>query len=321
MRKTISILGAAAVALGFSTVAAAADAYPSKPITLVVPWGAGGSVDMTGRKISEVLAKQGINIVVDNVPGASGTIGLRRVANSQPDGYTLGIATTSLMGAITQKIAPLTTADFTPLVQMTAEQEVLLVPDASPVRTIEDFVELMKARQGGVSFGTPGAYTVNHVYGELLAQAAGQSMVHVPYGGGAKVLADLAGGQIDAGILKPSEAKALVDAGRVRPIGAFATVRSEMFPDVPTFEEKGLDLFVYGDLPLLSYIAGPKDLPENVVSKLTEALQSVLDSDEYASFAKEFGMTGPGMKGEELHKVIQVIQEAYDSVLPKITTK
>jgi len=321
MRKTISLLGAAAVALGFSTATVAADAYPSKPITLVVPWGAGGSVDMTARKIGEVLAQQGFNIVVDNVPGASGTIGLRRVATSQPDGYTLGIATTSLMGAIAQKITPLTTADFTPLVQMTAEQEVLLVPDESPVKTIEDFVELMKTKQGGVSFGTPGAYTVNHVYGELLAQAVGEDMIHVPYGGGAKVLADLTGRQIDAGILKPSEAKALVDSGRIRPIGAFATERSEMFPDVPTFEEKGLDLFVHGDLPLLSYIAGPKDLPENVVLKLTKAFSDVVVSEEYASFAREYGMTGSGMKGEELHAVIQVIQDAYDSVLPNITAK
>src|SRR3546814_15828264 len=111
-----------------------------------------------------------------------------------------------------------------------------------------------------VSFVTPGAYTVTHVYAVSLAQAVGTDLIHVPYTGGSKVLADLAGGQIDAGILKPSEAKALADSGQIRPIGSFSTVRSGLFPDVPTFKEKGLDLFTYGALPLLSYVAGPNDL-------------------------------------------------------------
>src|SRR3546814_16514717 len=101
-----------------------------------------------------------------------------------------------------------------------------------------------------VSFGTPGAYTVTHVYAVSLAQAVGTDLIHVPYTGGSKVLADLAGGQIDAGILKPSEAKALAASGQIRPIGAFSPVRSGLFQDVPTFKEKGLDLFPYVALPL-----------------------------------------------------------------------
>src|SRR3546814_16075111 len=112
---------------------------------------------MTARRIGESMTKQGFSVIVENSPGASGTIGLRKVATSAPDGYTLGIATTSLMGAMSKKITPLTTKDFTPLVQMTAEQMVLLVRQASPVKTIEAFVELMNSKS--VSFGTPGAYT------------------------------------------------------------------------------------------------------------------------------------------------------------------
>src|SRR3546814_887700 len=153
MRKMISALGIAAATFCFSSVSLAAEqSYPSRPVTLVVPWNAGGSVDMTARRIGEAMTKQGFSVIVENSPGASGTIGLRKVATSAPDGYTLGIATTSLMGAMSKKITPLTTKDFTPLVQMTAEQMVLLVPKASPVKTIEEFVELMKSKS--VSFGT-----------------------------------------------------------------------------------------------------------------------------------------------------------------------
>src|SRR3546814_8005984 len=126
------------------------------------------------------------------------------------------------MGAMSKKITPLTTKDFTPLVQMTAEQMVLLVPKASPVKTIEEFVELMKSKS--VSFGTPGAYTVTHVYAVSLAQAVGTDLIHVPYTGGLKVLADLAGGKSDEGILKTSEAQAHTDHGQIHPHSAFATV-------------------------------------------------------------------------------------------------
>src|SRR3546814_11312064 len=131
------------------------------------------------------------------------------------------------MGAMSKKITPLTTKDFTPLVQMTAEQMVLLVPKASPVKTIEEFVELMKSKS--VSFGTPGAYTVTHVYAVSLAQAVGTDLIHVPYTGGSKVLADLAGGQIDAGILKPSEAKALASRDRKGVVkGRSGSVREDL---------------------------------------------------------------------------------------------
>jgi tripartite-type tricarboxylate transporter receptor subunit TctC len=321
MRKIASAIGIAAAVAGAVSSTPAIASFPSKPITLIVPWSPGGSVDMTARKLAEALNAKGISLVVENIPGASGMIGLRKVATAAPDGYTLGIATTSLMGAIAQKTTPLTTADFTPLVQTTAEQELLLVPASSTVKTPDDFIKKMKSENGRVSFGTPGAFTVNHVYGELLSRTVGTKMIHAPYGGGAKVLVDLAGGQIDAGILKPSEAKALIDAGQVRPVGAFAVIRSELYPNVPTFQEAGVDLFTFGDLPLMSYIAGPKGLPEDVAKKLTQAFEEAVKSKTYASFAKEYGMTGTAMKGKELADKIQQIQHTYDAILPNIAEK
>lgn len=318
MKKYIKLLGIAfSIAPLFHAAATAAE-FPSRPVSLIVPWSPGGSVDMTARKLGEAMAQEGIQVVVENVPGASGTIGLRKVAMAAPDGYTLGLATTSLMGAISQKITPLSTKDFKPLAQTTAEQEILLVPAKSSIKTIEDFVALMKTKSNGVSFGTPGAFTVNHVYGALLGQAVGKDLIHIAYGGGAKVLVDLAGGQIDAGILKPSEAKALIDGGQVRPIGAFSTVRSEIYPDVPTFQEKGIDLFAHGSLPLMSYIVAPKGTPDDVANKLVAALAKAMRSDGYTAFTKEYGMTGQGMTGSDLSNTIEEIQKTYDAILPNV---
>src|SRR5690606_6982659 len=111
----------------------AATDFPSKPVTLIVPWTAGGAIDMTARRLGEALSKEGVTVVVENMPGASGTIGLNKVARANPDGYTLGIATSSLMGVIAQKITPLTTKDFTALKQITGDKEILIVPSASKV--------------------------------------------------------------------------------------------------------------------------------------------------------------------------------------------
>lgn len=292
--------------------------FPTRPITLVVPWNAGGAVDMTARRLAESMSKSGVRVVVENLAGASGTIGLNKVARAAPDGYTLGLATTSLMGAISQKITPLTTGDFIALHQATEEQEVLLVPKGSPVKTVEDLVALMKRTPGGLSIGTPGAYTVNHVYAEMLGKAVGAPIVHVAYTGGAKVLADLAGHQIDAGVLKPSEAQSQVQSGLVRPIGAFSTMRSEVFPETPTFQEKGLNVFPYGALPLISYVVAPRGLSPQAGAELTKLLSRAISSPEYRSFVKQYGMTGQDLKGTELQAVVDQIQTTYDVVLAKL---
>ncbi|WP_080693548.1 Bug family tripartite tricarboxylate transporter substrate binding protein [Pseudomonas chlororaphis] len=321
MKASMRILAIAAGAMFSLAQVAGVQAqtdFPAKPITLVVPWNAGGAVDMTARRLAESLSKKGVRVVVENLAGASGTIGLNKVARAAPDGYTLGLATTSLMGAIAQKITPLTTADFTVLSQTTEEQEVLFVPKGSPVKSVEDLAALMKRTKGGLSIGTPGAYTVNHVYAAMLANAVGAPIVHVAYTGSAKVLVDLAGHQLDAGVLKPSEAQGQVQAGLVRPIGAFSTVRSEVFPQAPTFQERGLDVFPYGALPLISYVVAPSGLPPQIESRLIDLIGAAVNSREYQSFSKQYGMTGQNLKGKDLQAVVERIQATFDVVLPKL---
>lgn len=297
----------------------AATDYPSKPVTLIVPWTAGGAIDMTARHLGEALAKEGVNVIIENLPGASGTIGLNKVARANPDGYTLGIATSSLMGVIAQKITPLTTKDFTALKQVTRDKEILVVPSASTVKTMEDFVSLMKSKPGGVSIANPGTYTINHVYAALLEEAVGTEVVHVPYTGSAKVIVDLIGHQVDAAVVKPSEIMGNMESGTIRVIGTFAKKRSEALPDVPTFEERGLDVFSHGEPALIAYVVGPRNMPSDLSAKLAGLLDRAVMNEEYQAFAKKNGMRGDRLQGAELNNVIEEVQDVYNVVLEKLS--
>lgn len=318
--RRIAAIAALAAASLLGT-AHAGEAFPARPVTLVVPWNPGGSVDLTGRKLSEVLGKSGVNVVVENVPGASSTIGLTKVANAAPDGYTVGLATSSLMGVIAQDMTKLRVDQFTALNQTTVEQLILVVPKASPANSVEDFVKLMKSRAGGVSIGTPGNNNVNHTFASMLARAVGVEYVNVPYTGGSKVLSDLAGGQIDAGVLKPSETINQIKAGLIKPIGVFSTERVQIMPEVPTFAEKQIDVFPYGELEQMSYLVGPRGLPAEVATRLEDLFAQAIASDDYQKFARDFGMKVSDVRGETLQKQALAIQNTFNTVAPKIFTK
>lgn len=296
----------------------AADTFPERPITLVVPWNAGGSVDLTGRKISDILGREGVKVVVENLAGASSTIGLSKVAKSAPDGYTVGLATSSLMGVIAQDMTKLRVDDFTALNQTTVEQLLLVVPAASPANTIEEFVKLMKEKNGSISIGTPGNNNVNHTFASMLANAVGVEYTNIPYTGGAKVLVDLGGNHIDAGVLKPSETIGQIKAGLIKPIGVFSKSRVDILSEVPTFEEKKIDVFPYGALEQMSYLVAPKGLPGDVADKLRDVFGKAIQSPAYKEFAAQYGMKVSDLQGDALQKEAVAIQETFNTVAPKI---
>src|SRR5690606_18659211 len=231
--------------------------------------------------LSDILGKSDIKVVVENVAGASSTIGLSKVAQSKPDGYTVGLATSSLMGVIAQDLTKLRVDDFAALNQTTVEQLILVVPAASPANTIEDFVKLMKEKPDGVSIGTPGSNNVNHTFAAMLAKAVNVEYTNVPYTGGAKVLVDLAGNQIDAGVLKPSETIGQIKSGLIKPIGVFSKSRVDILPDIATFDEKNIDVFPYGALEQMSYLVAPKGIPGDVAQKLQDLFGKAISSDAY----------------------------------------
>jgi tripartite-type tricarboxylate transporter receptor subunit TctC len=323
MNKVLKLaLALGVLAASFGSISHANDKdFPSRAITLVVPWNAGGSVDLTGRKLSDILGKSGVKVVVENLAGASSTIGLNKVAKEKPDGYTVGLATSSLMGVIAQDMTKLRVDDFTALNQTTVEQLILVVPSSSPANSIEDFVKLMKDKPEGVTIGTPGTNNVNHTFAAMLAKAVDTEYTNVPYTGGAKVLIDLAGGQIDAAVLKPSETIAQIQGGRIKPIGVFSKSRVDILPDVATFHEKEIDVFPYGALEQMSYLVAPKGISKEVAQKLEDLFASALNSDAYKEFANQYGMKVSDLRGDKLQKEALDIQKTFNTVAPKIFTK
>lgn len=293
----------AAAAAAFSAAAFSADAFPSKEIRLIVPWNAGGSNDIAARALAEILAKKNVRVIVENVAGATGSIGMTKVATAAPDGYTVGMGTSSTLAVMAQGLTTLKNEQFTPIARVTTDPLTLLVPAGSPHATLEAFVDHVKKNPGKVSIGTPGSNNLNHIFAVMTGRVAGADVIAVPYTGGSKVIADLAGKQIEGAVLKPGESKAQIDGGLVKPIGVFANERLKVFPDVPTFKEKGYDVFPYGPLVQMAYLVAPANLPDDVRVKLTKLFQDAIQTPEFKAVAAQGGalvddVTGPALQAE-----------------------
>lgn len=309
----------AAVALGATCLQAAADpAFPAKEIRFVVPWNAGGSNDLAARQLSQLLAEQNVRMVVENLPGATGSIGLTRVANAPADGYTVGMGTSSTLALIAQGLTPLKNEQFTPIARVTTDPLILLVPAGAPYSTLEGFLDHVKKNPGKVSIGTPGSNNLNHIFAVMSGRAVGTDIVAVPYTGGSKVIADLAGKQIEAAVLKPSESKAQIDGGLVKPIAVFANERLRALPDVPTFREKGFNVFPYGPLVQMAYIVAPAGLQPAVRERLTQIFSQALQSPKFKAWAEGSGAVVDNLTGAALGSEITNVQKSLNEVGSKV---
>ncbi len=288
----------------------AQDAFPNKEIRFVVPWNAGGSNDIAARALAQLLNEQGIRMIVENVPGATGAIGMQKVANAAPDGYTLGMGTSSTLSIISQRLTPLRSEQFTPIARVTIDPLMLLVPAGSATGTLESFVANVKKNDGKVSIGTPGSNNLNHIFAVMTGRAAGSEVVVVPYTGGAKVITDLAGKQIDGAVLKPSESKAQIDGNLVKPIGVFANERLKVMPDVPTFKEKGFDVFPHGPLVQMAYVVGPANLPPAVRDKLITVFRTAIQSAKFKAAAEQGGALVDDLTGAALGREIDAVEKS-----------
>jgi tripartite-type tricarboxylate transporter receptor subunit TctC len=301
---------AAAAALTVGAAAFAQDTFPSKEIRLVVPWNAGGSNDIAARALADVLMKKGVRVIVDNVPGATGSIGMQKVANAPADGYTIGMGTSSTLALMAQGLTPLKSEQFTPIARVTTDPLTLLVPANGPLGTLDAFVAHVKKNPGKVSVGTPGSNNLNHVFAVMAGRVAASEVNVIPYTGGSKVVADLAGKQIDAAVLKPGESKGQIDGGLVKPIAVFANERLKVFPDVPTFKEKGYDVFPYGPLVQMAYLVAPAKVPEDVRVKLTKLFQEAIQSAEFKAVAAQGGALVDDVTGPALAKEIAGVEKS-----------
>jgi len=321
-KPTLALLAArtaAAVALAAAVLPAlAADPFPSKEIRLVVPWNAGGSNDISARALSQIAAEDGVRIIVDNVPGATGTIGMTKVANAEPDGYTIGMGTSSTLAQIAQGLTPLKNDKFVPIARVTTDPLILLVPANSPYGTLESFIAHVKQNPGKVSIGIPGTNNLNHIFAVMTGRAAGSETLAVPYTGGSKVIADLAGKQIQAGVLKPSESKSQIDGGLVKPIAVFGNERLKSMPDVPTFKEKGYDVFPYGPLVQMAYIVAPAGTPPAVREKLIAMFHKYIQNPKFKASSDAGGALVDDLTGAALGREIDAVTRSLTEVGKKV---
>lgn len=281
-RRRWLALTAGAIACGLAAVAAlpvqAQDAYPSKPIRLVVPFTPGGVTDTSGRVIAEFLGKRlGQQVVVDNKPGASGNIGSALVKAAPADGYTLVLAFDGTM-VINPHVFPNlpfdTLKDFTSIGKIGDATLILVAHPDAPVKSIQDVIAVSKTREGGLAFGTSGTGGTPHLAGELLKLRTGAKLTHVPYKGGGQAMTDVLGGQIPLVYTAVAGAHGFVKQGKLRALAVSSAQRTPALPDVPTFQEAGVPDFVVNSwVGLLA----PAGLPPAIAQKLNTELNAVLN--------------------------------------------
>lgn len=320
-KKTVCAITTYILAILMALDPALAADFPTKEIKLIVPWNVGGSNDISARLISKILADEGITVVVDNVAGATGTIGMTKVANAEPDGYTIGMGTSSTLAMIAQGLTPLKNEQFAPIARVTTDQLLLLVPKDSPAKDLNSFEAMVKKNPGKISIGTPGSNNLNHIFAVMTGNVVDSSIITVPYTGGSKVIIDLAGKQIDAAVLKPSESKAQIDSNMVMPLGVFANERIKSMPNIPTFKEKGYNVFPYGPLVQMAYLAAPAKTPPDIQEKLIAIFNKAIQDPRFKAASEDGGARVDSLTGKALGNEIVAVTNTLAVVGKKVFTE
>jgi len=283
----------AALAGGSCLLAAPATAqdYPNRPVTIVVPYAAGGGIDVLARQVAQKLTERlGKPFVIENRAGAGTAIGSTYVARAAPDGYTLlfGTSTPFAINATLHKNLPYDPGkDFAPIVLAGHGAFMLLVNPTLPVASVADWIKWVKSQPGKLSYASAGAGSPQHLSMEMLKTLTATDIVHVPYRGGAPALNDLVAGTILTQFSEPTPALPLIAAGKARVLGVSGTTRMSPLPDVPTLDEAGVRGF---DFVSWQMIAAPAGTPKDIVDKLYRELKAILASrdilEEYERTAR-----------------------------------
>ncbi len=315
---------AATCLLAASLGTALAQGYPAKPVTVIVPFGAGGGVDATARLITPKLGealKQ--SVVIENVAGAAGTIGTQKVARAQADGYTLLFAVASPLN-VAPLVAPSavrydTFKDFAPIATVGVAPFVLIGKSTLPANTMAELIKLARSQPGKLNFGTDGVGTSLHITAELIKQRAGLDIVHVPYKSGPQVLTDVAGGQVDLAVLPLSLAQPFIKEGKVKAYGVTSLARAASAPSIPALTEtpelKGLEMDSW--LGLLA----PTGTPPAVIDMLVKAIDFALKDPEVARKLGDIAVKPQMMTGPAFVTYLQNERKVIADVVAKAGIK
>ena len=295
---------------------ALAQAYPSKPIRFVVQAAAGGQTDIMARIVGQKLSQSwGQPVIVENRPGAGGTIAMDHVAKSAPDGYTLGTAAVNTHGAATglyPKLPYDAIKDFAPVVYAVATVNVLSVHPALPVRSVKELIALARAKPGQLTFASGGSGTSNHLFMELLKMETKTDIVHIAYKGSAPALTDVIAGQVSMIFDPMPPSLPFIKSGKLRPLAVSSGKRSAILPDVPTMIEAGVP--GYDQLSWLSFVA-PAGTPRDVILKLNGEINRILQDAEVKERLVSLGMQPIGGTPEELGAHIKKQVDVWTRVI------
>ena len=283
-----------------------ADAYPTRPIRLLLPFAAGGTVDIMARPIAAKLHELlGMPVIVDNRPSAGGILAAELTKQAAPDGQTLFMASSSTLfigPAYFKKVSYDTLKDFTPI-SLVAQQPLLIVGNIGlPIRNVKELIAYAKSRPAKLNYGTVGLGTSNHLTGELLSHAAGIKMESIAYKGGAQGITAVIGNEIELMITQPNTGLPYVKSGRVRAIATTGVKRSAIYPDTETLVEAG-----YKDLAITGYytIVGPRGLPPPIVQRLNTEIRRAIASPAVSEALSSQGTEPVTSTPEELVALIR----------------
>ena len=285
MKSIVKRLLCGVAALAFCAAAHATDPYPQKPVTLIVPWAAGGSTDFVGRMVADQL-RTGLHAAVDveNRPGSGTTVGAEKVATAQPDGYTLLIATSTTLAinkTLYKKLPYDPVKDFTPIALVAGIPLALAVNPKIPVKTLAEFIAYAKVHPG-LAFGSAGDGSPQHLAAEMLKAAVGINVRHIPYRGSMPALLDLIAGHISFMMVDLQPALPQIGEGKIRVIGVATAKRVAAAPDIPTLAESGLPGF---EVVAWQGLVGPAGLPRPIVNQLAAQVEKLVgDPDASEKF-------------------------------------
>lgn len=319
-RRRTLLVGLASTLLPLSSAFAEPN-FPTRPITLVVPFVAGGSTDLTARLIAKYAGEElGQTIVVENKGGAGGSIGMTQVARAKPDGYTVGMATVSTHGSNPAVYTNLTydpLKDFTPVSNVAAVPSVFAVHPDVPAKTMKEFIELARANPGKYSFASPGIGSLGHVNIENFMMQANIKLMHVPYKGAGQALNDARSGQVSAITDNLSSSLPYIKQGKLRALAVLSSKRAPELPDVPTYGELGIDMKEAGWFGIVA----PAGTPPEVIKRLNQAIHKGMEAPEFKEKLASMGGMPVANSPEQFQTQIKQALARYAEVVKKANIK
>lgn len=315
MKKYLALLLACLLVFAVAGCGDKAEKFPTKPVTLIVPWAAGGGTDAIARGLAKQTEKfLGQTITVNNTTGGGGAVGHGAGLSAKNDGYTVTMITFELLSLPPQKLVPFTYKDYDLLMRLNSDPAALTVHADSPHKTVKDFIEFAKANPGKVNVGNSGPASVWHIAAGLLEEKAGIKLNHVPFNGAAPAITDLVGGHIQAVTVSPAEVQSQVKAGKLRMLAVMSDKRDPNFPDVPTFKEAGYDV----TFATWRGLAVPKNTPENVKKVLAESFKKGYDTPEFQDFAKKASLGLAYLPANEFRTFLDQTSANVEAVMKKL---